>query len=173
MPECVSLLVAHHSPVQVRLALLRSILPRRRYSNHCPRGAHSRRRHCAVPLHVEQHRGHAPLAAQPPSSCLQPLFAGQACLTPRLPTDGVEPSISGELFIFSEFAPFSVLRFHFSPASRCLPASRLVPRRCRLGASSRYPRTARTCPARRTQSALGPAPADLGPPAAAFLHCVA
>ncbi|KAL5671464.1 hypothetical protein ACJX0J_015770, partial [Zea mays] len=61
------------------------------------------------------HRGHAPLAAQPPSSCLQPLFAGQACLTPRLPTDGVEPSISGELFIFKAL-PFLDPLKHFKGA---------------------------------------------------------
>jgi hypothetical protein len=52
----------------------------------------------------------------------QPPLARLARLPGRLLADVVELSISGELFVFSEFAPFSVLlRFHFLfTASRCL-----------------------------------------------------
>lgn len=104
-------------------ALLCSPLPRSRCSNHRLRRATTAASPCSrssTPLCSASPRRAAPrprpLAAQSPSSCLQPLLAGQARLPPRLPADAVEPSISGDLFVSGEFAPFSVLlHFHFFP----------------------------------------------------------
>jgi hypothetical protein len=143
--------------------LLCSPLPRSRCSNHRLRRATTAASPCSrssTPLCSASPRQAAPrprprpLAAQSPSSCLQPLLVSQARLPPRLPADAVEPSISGDLFVSGEFAPFSVLlHFHFFPASRCLPVlPRLVS--CRAIAGWLRPRA----------TPVQPAPTLLGEP---------